>query len=473
MAIRKIKVKFKPTIQLDAMEITDQEYGTNEYGTQDARYQLSKTLGYFSPYIIINGMRFQDSMIASMELDISGFLPRIVVVVKEFGGLFASKHFPKDGDLMSVLIRSNNDGYKTIVRNDYKILSIPPRPSKDSQAEINKFTITGILNVPNIHVDKFASYDGTSYGIHQQIAKDLKLGFASNEDATNDSMIWICPAITPYQFVTQDLTPHTYKDENSFYTSYVDQYYNLNLVEVNSLFTFDEELEQIKATFNSSTNFLGVSGGVAMKDTLFFLSNDDTTKDTPQGIARYSPINNSGDISIKNAYKRVLQMYLKDDKEKLEYFLETLNTEGAGADKIILKGRKDEDISEQKKYKFLGTVATDNMHSQYLHAKIQNYQNMKEIKKLGLIIELSELNPAIYMYQVIPVYIINKGNQVRKDLTEDKSEGENKDGTMDKFLSGFYIVTSIKFRWSAAKNAFVQQLIVFKREFELPLDKTN
>lgn len=474
MAIRKIRKVTDPTIELDAMQISDKEFSTDQHATRDDRYQLSKTMGEFSPLVIINNMRFEGEMIRSLSIDLSGFIPTITVTLQEQGGVFSSYHFPKDGDLISVLIRSKNPDYKTVIRNDYKVLDVSAGISADAQGEVNRFTLTGILNIPGMYSEKYASYTGTSFEVMKKVSGDLALGFATNEESTDDSMSWLCPGCTPLEFLKEDLSKHAYNDESSFYTAFVDQYYYLNLVEVNSLFTFDEELENIRTTWNSDEDFLNYKKELELREVPLFLSNSKEVAGTPQQITGYSPINNSGNVSLRNAYRRVLQYYDKSERERVEYFLETLNTQGSDAeDKVILKGREGEDISQHIKYKYLGVQANDNMHPQYLHSKVQNFQNLQEVTKVGLVLELAEVNPALYRFQVIPVFIINKGNQIRRDLTQDKAQEDTGSGTMDKFLSGFYIIHSIKYIWSTSLQKFTQRLTLYKREYDRPLDKSQ
>lgn len=470
MANLKIKTFFNPSIVLDAMEILDTETGSDSASTQDKNYQLSKTLGDFSPFVMINGMRFDTKLIERFELDVSGFLPKVTVTLKEVGGIFQSKHFPKDGDLISVYMRSRSTAFKSI-RNDFKILDVPARPSEDSQGERNKFTVSGILNVPGIYSEKMKAYTGTSFEVLQQVARDLGLGFASNDDSTNDSMTWINPADSVLKFVTEDIGAHVYKDDRSFYVVFVDQYYYLNLVEVNSLIVHDMEPEQVKVVNTSSDDFYKSDTPLEFSVKPLVLSNADTSMNTPNFITRYAPINNSGQVSLRNAYRRVLQQYNKDDRSRIEYFIETLNTEGSD-DKVILKGRADEDHTKFVKYKYLGTQINDNMHPNYLHALVQNYQNNVELTKVGMICELLELNPALYRYQPIPVVITNKGNLGRFGLTNDQSQQTTETNdvvTPDKVLTGIYVIVSMKYIFSLASGKFMQQVTGYRRELDIPV----
>jgi len=467
MAELKIKKYFNPTIQLDAMEIVDSEFGTDETGSVDKNYQLSKVLGDFSPFVIINNMRFDSKLISYFELDLSGFLPKCTVTLQEMAGIFQSKHFPKDGDLISVYLRSRSPDFKSI-RNDFRILEVPPRPSEDSQGERNKFTISGILNVPGIYSEKMAYYEGTSFEVLQKVARELGLGFASNDDSTNDSMTWINPADSVFKFINDDVVPHSYKNDKSFYTAFIDQYYYLNFVEVNSLIVHDMEPEQVKVVRTSADDFYKSDTPVESTTKPLVLTNNTTAMDTPNFITKYAPLNNSGNVSLKNAYRRILQQYDKGDRSRVEYFIETLTTEGSD-DKIILKGREDEDHTKFVKYKYLGQQINDNMHANYLHAMVQNYQNLTELTKVGITVVLPQMNPAIYKFQAIPVLIVNRGNMSRVGLTKDTSEDNEVLATTDQFLSGVYLLFNLRYIYSFTSKRFEQYVTGFKRELDAPI----
>lgn len=468
MAISLIRKLFGPTIQLDEIAIDDTEFGSNESGTEDKRHQLSKSYGFHSPVVVINRMIFAEDMILNFVINTDDFLPTCTVTVKEHGGIFASKHYPKDGDLMNVLIRSVNDDYKSVIRNDYKITSCTAPPSKDAQGEFVSYTLTGVLNVPGMFSEDAYGIDKTSFGALQETARNLNLGFASNDNITNDRMKWLCALDTNKQFI-EHVALHCYKNDESFYQVFIDQYYHLNMIEMNSMFTISAELQDVTTTFLNDEDYLQDSDKMLKEGIQYFLTNSAVYRGTPFYVSGYSVFNNTGDIHLRNSYRRYLQIYNKDTREFLEYFIETLNSEQA-EDQIILKGRSDEDHTLFSKWKYLGQISTTNTHENYLHARLQNFFNNVEVEKMGLYVDLPTVNPGIIKGSQLPVFIVNKGNELRTELTKN-AEDNNLDvrGTQDAFLSGWYVVRSSEYIYQYSTGTFKQRLKLVRREWTPPV----
>lgn len=461
---------FPPTIVIDEIGVEDFETGGNDRYPEPDGFETknSKLAGAISPYVEINGMKFGYELIKRLEIDITGFLPKITISISEKAGMFISRAYPRDGDVVNVYIRSESKDFKPI-RQDYRILDVISPVSRDVTHEANTFVITAILNLPDIFVDKIRSFANmTSFDALQKIAKELKLGFATNETATTDSMTWVCPYVPYIDFIQNDLVNGAYKDDDSFYTCFVDQYYMLNFIQVNEMIVHDKELDEVRVNKLLGTDYHPDGGDEISSDMAdLYLSNAKSSAGKPNGIIGYTPINGSGIVSLQNGYRTFLQYYDKDDKDFTQYFIETLNTEES-ADKVILKGRKSEDHTLQIKTVRFGYQFGDNVHSNYHHAKLQNNYNNSELKKLGLLVNTSGINTLIYRNMSIPVIIItSKGSDLQRISTEkeDTSSAEIGDNmTFDKFLTGWYFIAGIKFVYS--DRNFYTHNILARREYE-------
>jgi len=463
-----IKVFHKPTIQLDEMSIGDFEHGTGESPVNDKSFQMSKYVGSLSPYIQINGMKFNDELIQNFKLEIGDTLPRIRVTLKEKGGVFQSKFFPKDGDILSLYIKSTIKKYKP-VRNDYYITKVSSRVSEDKHGEINTFTITGVLNLRFMYTEHILHFpEMTSFECLKKLSSDFGLGFASNVGSTNDKMTWICPSHNLMRFLP-DVTHRSYANDNSFFKVFIDQYYNLNFIEVNSTVKSEIEFRDIYTHFISNVDYLQTGNEAENIQMPLLISNAKEVEGTPAHIVGYTPINQSGEISLSAGYRRYIQSYSRESKEFQETFLETINTEGSQG-KLLLKGREsDENFRDHSKYKWLGDEDIDNVHENYHYAIVNNYQNNLEMKKMGIKAMLGHPNHSVYMFTDLPVVIINDKSQVRKHLTQDQDSEERNTGTMDKFLSGSYVVTGMVYSYDSSTRAFTHELTCMKREWEKPI----
>ena len=113
--------------------------------------------------------------------------------------------------------------------------------------------------------------------------------------------------------------------------------------------------------------------------------------------------------------------------------------------------------------------------------EIHNRQNLEELDKLSLTVELPAFNPSLHRFQKIPVAIFNSSARqtgASKQLKKNQAEGgfdtlgqveedtELSDNTtMDSFLSGHYVIGSIIYRYSAKTQKISQEMTLLRREW--------
>jgi hypothetical protein len=475
---RKILTITTPTLAIEEMSMTN----TNPKVSQDAPIVSSENkfneAGATYPLVQINNYQFGENDIHDFYLDETGFLPRVRVSVTITDGLFISKYFPKDGDPMSIFIRSKTDEFKP-VRCDFEITNCNSFPSGDNDGDVQEFTIEGVLKVPNILAEWCVSYSNmTSYDAIQAICNKLQVGFASNEVSTNDKQTWL-NGFDTYEKFLNDITNASYKDDNSFYKSYFDHYYYLNLVNMNTQFTDTVNIEDALSTLSINDDFL--EGSKMQKiSTSLVLINHQSQRSTGNYIKSYTLINKAGQVIIDNGYRRYLQYYdegvsTTDPETKYQsYFVEPLSTDGTDG-KILMRGRpkdKTYGFSTYNKYKYMGTqygLPDGNCHTNYMHAIVQNHQNIEEIEKMMLRVNLGQCNWNIYRGQIVPVIIFNLGNPKRQSATLDPSQSKDDDISYDKFLTGNYMVHGMTYSWSITDRVWVHECYLTRREWPIPV----
>lgn len=488
---RKIQKITLPTIELDEMSMANTDDPDGPVYSKDSKVKQS---GSLFPLVQINRYKFGANELSAFELDLTGFLPRCRVSVASGDGVFLSKSYPKDGDPMSVFIRSRTDTFNPI-RCDFEIDTISSFPSKESSGDVVAYTIEGTLRVPRLYAEFCRSYrDMTSYEALQEIATDMKLGYATNTTETDDRMTWLQPFDPTIKFIG-DVTKASYKDDDSFFTTWIDHYYNLNFVNVNTQFGEDFEIEDALDVLNAQKDY---NEGHELNefDTKLVLSNHKNLRGHGDWISGYTLVNNCGDVVKANGYRRYTQFYDRslsgDPKDKYQsYFIEPLTTEGA-EDVILLRGRTKEPevFAEQNKNKFMGIQNArgeyvgdgpnghkqykgGSVHGNYLHAKVNNWQNKQEIEKMVLHISLVRCNFNLYRGQRVPVIILNTGGNIRQKTTQDPEITENTPMSLDKFLSGYYYIIGMKVRWDEADGAFYQDVFLSRREWPIPHQSTE
>jgi hypothetical protein len=478
-----IKTKFKTSVPLIEIKLSDFSYGTTA-GTSEQQLKDIEMRGVEYPHVQINEYVFGIKEIKRCVIDSSGFLPVISLKVELISsGLFLSTSFPKDGDLLSVFIRGRDDLFIPI-RNDYLITRVDSYTS-DRTSQEGKNIIIDIeaeLYVPHLYDEITYAFEGTSYNAIIDIAKKLKLGFASNEDDTDDSMKWICP-MTNYKEFANEITSHSWKDKNSFFVVFIDVYYNLNFVNVNKLISYDAD---ILTALGEDTN----SGAGARFEKTQKMEIEKCFTNHPRNIRdnffikKFKPINKSSNLSNTFGYAFNSVLYDHIDKKKWQLQSKSIITDNVDQSKIILRGRSgDNSYQELQKYNFVGVQNTKNVHKMYLYAVTHNLMNNVEMEKINVEIDLNKFNFNIYRYENVPAifFVINDTRRIQT-LTSGESENDmSKEGqagiAVDRFYTGYYLIKGIRITYAPSatqktgNSAFSESLILSRREWPSPTGK--
>jgi hypothetical protein len=484
----------EPTIQLEPFEIGNSETADKPNTNND---RTSKFSGDQFPAIRINKVDFNREDIISFTLDLDSIVPKFNIVVRDGKGVLTKSRYPSDGDVVNVLIRSKDEEVYKPIRMDFDIIEISTTPlstpesySGGSENEGTvEVAITGVTRLPGLYAETCKSYpEDSSYNYFIDVAQELEIGFASNEDSTDDAMKRLCPFDTKFKLMS-DSASSAYKDDNSFFTLYIDPYYYLNLVNVNKQITFDENLED---TLNSmiqdaSTSKTVDDGGNNAIDDKLYLTNSNTKRGSATYVTKYRLVNNAANVTLSDGYRRIIQYYDDVDREYRSFTVEPLTTENLPADQAPLKGKLtaqgDKMYKIQQKYKYVGKQGK-NVHTNYYYAQMLNYKNMLELEKMYLEIELETANMALYRYQIIPVIVYEQNaekaeQQEQKEIKaqDEGTEMKNKKGIegdlnnglqkqkVDEKLTGIYTIGRINYTYDEQEGRIRQKLSLFRREW--------
>lgn len=474
---RKIQKITVPTIELDKMEMINTDDKDSPIQSSDRQ---TKQSGSLYPLCMINRYKLTENELVSFNLDLTGFVPRVRISFVMSDGVFLSKSYPKDGDPLSVFIRSRIDEFNPI-RCDFDIDSLNSFSSPEGGGEVASYVLEGTLRIPKIDAEFCKAYrDSTSIDALMSVADDLKLGFATNETDTDDKMTWICPYDTYKKFIG-DVTKNSYKDDDSFFATFIDHYYILNFVNVNNQFGEDFQLEKAIEVMNAQKDYF--EGHELEKfDSVILLCNHPNLRGQGNWISDYVLLNNCGQIVKENGYRRYLQYYdmfvdgAPKDKYK-SYFIEPSSTEGT-EDKILLRGRtaEPEIFKDTNKNKYMGIQIQSPVnatHENYLHAAVTNWQNSQEVEKMILKVTLTKCNFNLYRGQRVPILILNFGGNVRQKMTQDPEVSEDANVSYDKFLSGHYYIIGMQINWDDRNANFFQELYLSRREWPIPYQELD
>lgn len=467
---RNILTVIEPQIELDPLEMPDAESENAKPGPSDEgllKQAPSKFSGGMLPIIRINTYEVQMDRLLNFNLDLTGFIPTMSVKFSDVDGTFMSRFYPTDGAVMQLNIRSQGDEttFKPI-RIDFTITNCYPAGGGGNQSA-NKFVVEGIMLVPDLFNETVKAYpESTSYDTLLSVAEELKLGYAANVENTNDIMTWLNPNDTTDKFI-QDVTANSYLSDEHFFKSYIDPYYYLTLVDCNILFNQEGAAEASQTFSQNAGDTMGNTEG-EQDDFPNYLSNIVKMQGGARYLSKFQMVNNAGEIANDNGYKRFAQWYDLGDKTYLSEFVDPITDNNPGM--INMKGRavgpagekEPEGIADsQNRYKYLGKQS-DNEHENYMYSIVQNYQNVQEVDKLGMTVELDTINPALLRYTRIFCYIVEYSSAVGDSITAqetgeqepqpDASERDNlpdnsedAEFTINNFLTGFYVISGIEY----------------------------
>lgn len=497
-----IRSLFKPTIVLDELALADVFSSTSDKIPEGkpkeiTGHQEQNSLGTDYPLVSINNYVIKLEELDTFRIDCTEFIPRIFISFDMLNTTaFKTQSMPKDGDIINVFIRAKNDVFKP-VRNDYVITNVDIGKGGEEGMGANVI-LTGELFIPHIRDEVVKTYTGSSFDVIQKIAKELKLGFATNETSTVDSMNWICAGDSMYNFINH-IADHSWKSPKDFYKVFIDVYYHLNFVNINNQFEGDSQLPAaiLDSTLVKEYYPNDLSDAKAGQINIpKMLTNMTDLQNTNFFIKQHQIINNSSAVARNWGYKTHVQFF---DQKSLKYwdlYIDPLTTTDSEKDKIILKGRtfpkgstaagapsQLEYWKTQNKKIWLG-VQSKNVHDKYLYSEIHNKRNREELTKLFIAIDLPRWNPNVANGEKLPLLMQNIVDDQKRllDATGDvKNADLNKNlPSVDQFYTGYYMVDGMTFgfdrfgpggSYSNGGNSrpdFYQTLFLRRREWPAP-----
>lgn len=480
---RNILTVIEPAIQLDPMEILDVESDSTNSDDGTIKEKPSK-FSSVVPDIRINGYDVQMDRLNLFSLKNDAFYPTCKIQFADVDGFFTSRFYPKDGDLIQLNIRSQGDEttFKPI-RIDFTIVDCKPVGGGGGMTA-SEYLVIGRMYVPNLFTETVEyEEEVTSWDALLNIAERLQLGYASNVEETADTMTWTNPNDTTESFI-QDIVANSYLSDETFFTSYIDPYYYLTMVDVNRLFSQEGAIEASQTFSQNAGDTMGAEGSEGQEDNFpNYLSNMIQMQGGARYVSKHELVNKSGEISKANGYKRYTQYWDLEAKEWVSEFVDPLtnNTPGMipATKGRVIDGEVEGPRNDQVKYKYLGTQG-DNVHAEFQYATVQNYQNNTEINKMGMVIELDTVNPALVRYSRIYVQILEYASPVKNALlapSNDDIEGDeapqtrsgdpdendqnSENGIVNEYLTGFYVIAGVE--WILTKPGPVRMRLKLKR----------
>lgn len=478
---------FKPTIQLDEIAIADTESANADMKVSEENVRPSRVVGNIAPYVKVNGYVFDHHDILEMILSETGFIPTLYVTIRDTKGVFKSAYFPKTNPVLGLYIMSKHDKLKC-VRCDFMIRNIYTDSSPDMMDQYAgknmEITFDCVLLVPGLYSNTPTAYrDMTSYDAMQQVATEMKLGFATNENYTDDKMTWLKPLSSKVSFI-QHLMVRAFKDDSSFYDGFIDKYYHLNFVNMSLLLKENGDMNKIYEKIITYADLYESEEDPTMADDPadLVLTNYSKMAKSDAFIYQYKPESSGGSRLLESGYQRSIAYYdqlLTTDPQKniVQLDVRPLTTSFSPG-----KQDKTDDrlkyLSQDLQYGEWCGIDYNNAHANYNYSQIQNEHNNAEVRKIVLHISLKGMNLNLIRGMRVPVVIV-KENPVETSLDFESripEEDNAVDGTekseqlgitKDKWLSGFYVVDTLNYEYDIRKG-FMTKAVLLRMNWEQP-----
>lgn len=445
----KIGIIREASIKPDPIEMPNTEGGDKPIAEEYTNYMgdLSKMYAQL-PLIKINRQfTVSPANIKKFTLDMTRWMPTVYLTIADPNSELKSKYYPTDGSIMNIYIASIGDEKKyRPYRMDFIVTSVYESGGLGGTVmspDLSEFTITGELNVPKLYYNSNMFESGTSFEALENLTEKIGLGFASNVEYTNDPQLWVND-YSRVSYFLERISRHGYLDDESFFVSFIDPYYNLNYVEVSRLFSQFQENEKCTvyntAFRNEENSDENAEDETTPKDEQEFtqwegrshewwyeLNNSKFLSAWSLYYDKYSEVNN-GSTTLYDGYVKYVQSWNHKSREYVSspVVVDNMETEGMlplNKGKLI-NGEPSELSANLKTYEYLGEC-NEHMNSQYAYAESHNDMNIKDMGKFGMVVDLPCINPAVTRYSRIKLIVFEKNGFAKEGLYEDENLKED------------------------------------------------
>ena len=425
-------------------------------------------LGKF-PYLVFaygDKLALEAKDIIYFKLYGDGYIPEIQVIFRDPTNRLIDDNFPLDKSIVSLMLRANSNNLMPI-RCDFYITNFNPVKDKSS-GDDKIYTMKAVLDLP-IVIKNSSFPKMTSFEVLKQIADETLLGFCTNIENTVDTMTWICPGDDYIREFIPETTLQAYKSDDSFLWSFVDYYYNLNYVDI------ETELNEDTSNQNTILNTMDTKG--TEETTPLILNNHPDSKHSNIFIERWNLINDSTAINFDVGYEPYIYYFDDLGKDFIYLLMDTISTAGDDKSKIVLKQRNDVvntnsgNVQQKKKY-FMGKIDTDNVHKNFIYTQLQNKNNIKSLQKIKINIVLPNPNFELYRFQPVDIILYDLNDMQTKKGKSDNSVQQtiNNSNKINNRLSGKWLITGInwifdkQYMKSGGQTIFRQEVTLVRRE---------
>lgn len=420
------------------------ELGDNyEYNQSDI--QQTKVYGIKTPLIEINNIIIDFDNIVNFSLKSHSTTPTISLTVIDKYDLISSIDTPGiDNELRVQIIPSYDNAYKkinlTFFIKNIKIIN-------------NFISIVGVYKVPSLIHSQFKSFGNiNTYKLFENIAIDSKLGFATNTSENDSDNRYIYCDYKSYLDI-MDREINYAGNQLEIYDYWIDFWNNINFVNIYERYNSIDSEEDMTIWVSGDNET--ITEGVVNEPIEVFadINNHPMYNNTELCVEDYYIINNAG-LQCDNGTDKVYSIYLDNKQEYLDHLIQDSDVKN---DIYIKHEYLGENIGE---YNYL-------LQKKIRESFIQkmNTESIEVVMKYPLLGLMRGdkvnftwyINDSMIEQKLSTLYqdgIIDDPDTIISYDSDNSEENQNISGglfTVDKNVSGQYLITSVSIEYSDNK----------------------
>lgn len=315
----KINIKFDDKLQqskivMPLVETSIDEVGEAMYTPNKSGLQQTSVYGIQVPIIQINNILVAFNDIFSFKLENTSKLPRVRMEIRDRYNLLKLLDTPSsDNELRIQILPPFDDAYKKINLTFY-ISSFSTRG--------DRVVIEGMYNSKELTQKQYKSFGKlNTYQLFEEIAKESKLGFATNsEEVFNDERFMYCD-FKSYQDIMNSEIRRGMNDATHIYDWWVDWYNNINFVNIFERYNTIDPEEEMQVWVKSDLIFNLEGEEPRPRQTLAYITNNPLIGGSSLTARSYNKVNEFS-TQVTKGTDKVFAMYEMGCNECKSYLIQ-------------------------------------------------------------------------------------------------------------------------------------------------------
>ena len=312
-----IEVKFDHTLEQSEIIVplihSSEEEAGQSYEDNKAEIQQTLVYGIRMPLISVNNIVIDFDNIVDFSLKSKEVFPSISMTVRDKYGLIDSIDTPGMDNEIRIQILPQFEGI-------YKKIDLTFYISKCTSRN-NFLTITGLYKIPEFTMTKLKAFgEVNTYNLYEEIAKESKLGFASNVQSNDQDKRYVyCDYKSYEELLEKEINFAGSKTNIMDY--WVDFWNNLTLVDIYERYNTIDKDEDMMIWVSVNPDEIGEGNNAEPVQLVATISNNPAYKETELYVKDYQIITNSG-TQLFNGTDRLYSIYEANLWEHMDYLVQ-------------------------------------------------------------------------------------------------------------------------------------------------------